>query len=69
MGFSQGAMMSLFTGLRRQVAPRAILAFSGALVAPQTLQANWLTGRRSCWFMAKPMMWCRFRGRTMPRLR
>jgi len=36
-GFSQGAMMSLFTGLRRPVAPRAILAFSGALIAPETL--------------------------------
>jgi phospholipase/carboxylesterase len=37
MGFSQGAMMSLFAGLRRAVAPRAILAFSGALVAPDKL--------------------------------
>ena len=35
MGFSQGAMMSLFAGLRRAAAPRAILAFSGALVAPE----------------------------------
>lgn len=40
MGFSQGAMISLFTGLRRVVAPRAILAFSGALIAPETLQAE-----------------------------
>lgn len=32
MGFSQGAMMALHTGLGRQVAPRAILAFSGALL-------------------------------------
>jgi phospholipase/carboxylesterase len=37
MGFSQGAMMALFAGLRREAAPRAILAFSGALVAPQAL--------------------------------
>jgi phospholipase/carboxylesterase len=37
MGFSQGAMTVLFTGLRRPVAPRAILAFSGALIAPETL--------------------------------
>nr|WP_294526628.1 prolyl oligopeptidase family serine peptidase [uncultured Rhodopila sp.] len=37
MGFSQGAMMSLFTGLRHAAAPRAILAFSGALVAPESL--------------------------------
>ena len=40
MGFSQGAMTVLFTGLRRRVAPRAILAFSGALVAPETLAAE-----------------------------
>ncbi len=33
MGFSQGAMMALHVGLRRQVAPRAILAFSGRLIA------------------------------------
>jgi phospholipase/carboxylesterase len=37
MGFSQGAMISLFAGLRHAVAPRAILAFSGALIAPETL--------------------------------
>jgi phospholipase/carboxylesterase len=37
MGFSQGAMTTLFTGLRRPVAPRAILAFSGALIAPNLL--------------------------------
>ncbi len=37
MGFSQGAMTVLFTGLRRTDAPRAILAFSGALIAPATL--------------------------------
>jgi phospholipase/carboxylesterase len=39
MGFSQGAMMALFTGLRRTAAPRAILAFSGALLAPASLPA------------------------------
>ncbi len=37
MGFSQGAMTALFTGLRRAVAPRAILAFSGALLVPESL--------------------------------
>lgn len=37
MGFSQGAMTALFSGLRRAVPPRAILAFSGALIAPETL--------------------------------
>jgi phospholipase/carboxylesterase len=40
MGFSQGAMTVLFTGLRRRVGPRAILAFSGALIAPETLAAE-----------------------------
>jgi len=40
MGFSQGAMTALFTGLRRAKAPRAILAFSGALVAPDSLAAE-----------------------------
>jgi len=36
-GFSQGAMIALFTGLRRATGPRAILGFSGALIAPETL--------------------------------
>jgi phospholipase/carboxylesterase len=40
MGFSQGAMIALFTGLRRPTAPRAILAYSGALIAPETLPAE-----------------------------
>jgi phospholipase/carboxylesterase len=37
MGFSQGAMMVLYAGLYRPAAPRAILAYSGALVAPERL--------------------------------
>jgi phospholipase/carboxylesterase len=40
MGFSQGAMTALFTGLRRADAPRAILAFSGALIEPEALKAE-----------------------------
>lgn len=40
MGFSQGAMISLFTGLRRAAAPRAVLAFSGALIATESLAAE-----------------------------
>jgi phospholipase/carboxylesterase len=36
-GFSQGAMTALFTGLRRAVAPRAVIAYAGDLLAPQTL--------------------------------
>ena len=39
-GFSQGAMMVLFTGLRRAAAPRAILAYSGALVDAAMLAAE-----------------------------
>jgi phospholipase/carboxylesterase len=36
-GFSQGAMMALFTGLRRPIPPRAIIAYSGMLLAPTEL--------------------------------
>jgi phospholipase/carboxylesterase len=44
MGFSQGAMTVLFTGLRRATPPRGILAFSGALMAPEALAAE-ITGK------------------------
>jgi phospholipase/carboxylesterase len=37
MGFSQGAMLVLFSGLRRPTPPRVVLAFSGALLAPGAL--------------------------------
>lgn len=37
MGFSQGAMLALFAGLRGAPAPAAILAYSGALLAPASL--------------------------------
>jgi phospholipase/carboxylesterase len=40
VGFSQGAMMSLFVGLRRAASPAAIVAYSGALVAPQLLRSE-----------------------------
>jgi phospholipase/carboxylesterase len=40
MGFSQGAMTVLFTGLRRPTPPLAILAYSGALLAPETLASE-----------------------------
>ncbi|RAI58635.1 alpha/beta hydrolase [Roseicella frigidaeris] len=43
-GFSQGCMMALYAGLRRAVPPAAILGYSGALVAPETLAAE-ATGR------------------------
>jgi phospholipase/carboxylesterase len=37
VGFSQGAMMALHVGLRRKKKIAGIVAFSGALVAPETL--------------------------------
>lgn len=37
VGFSQGTMMSLYVGLRRQPAPAAIVGFSGMLSAPESL--------------------------------
>jgi phospholipase/carboxylesterase len=40
MGFSQGAMTALFTGLRRDPGPAAILAYAGALLAPEALAAE-----------------------------
>ncbi|HEX9809764.1 MAG TPA: dienelactone hydrolase family protein [Alphaproteobacteria bacterium] len=39
-GFSQGAMAALHAGLRRDAAPAAILALSGALIAPARLAAE-----------------------------
>jgi phospholipase/carboxylesterase len=40
VGFSQGTMMSLHVGLRRAVAPAAIVGFSGALPGPEKLPAE-----------------------------
>jgi phospholipase/carboxylesterase len=40
IGFSQGAMTVLFTGLRRKIAPRAVLAYSGRLIGPELLAAE-----------------------------
>jgi phospholipase/carboxylesterase len=40
MGFSQGAMMALFAGLRRATPPAAILAYSGGVLAPDSLAAE-----------------------------
>ncbi|MFC4168861.1 alpha/beta hydrolase [Teichococcus aestuarii] len=37
MGFSQGAMMALFTGLRRKAAPAGIMAYSGRLIGEELL--------------------------------
>jgi phospholipase/carboxylesterase len=37
VGFSQGTMMALHTGLRRTISPSAILGYSGVLVGPEHL--------------------------------
>jgi phospholipase/carboxylesterase len=39
-GYSQGAMTVLFAGLRRTVAPRAIIAIAGSLIASDRLAAE-----------------------------
>lgn len=39
-GFSQGAMTALHTGLRMAEPPAAILAYSGALLSPESLAAE-----------------------------
>ncbi|WP_270938496.1 alpha/beta hydrolase [Falsiroseomonas oryzae] len=44
MGFSQGAMTALFTGLRRSPPPAAILAYAGRLIGAELLPAE-LRGR------------------------
>ncbi len=40
VGFSQGTMMSLHVGLRRKIAPAAIVGYSGALAGPEKLVAE-----------------------------
>lgn len=45
IGFSQGAMMALHVGLRRQRAPAAIVAYSGALIGPERLSEARARGR------------------------
>jgi phospholipase/carboxylesterase len=40
VGFSQGTMMALHVGLRRQTAPLAIVGYSGLLVEPPQAQAE-----------------------------
>jgi phospholipase/carboxylesterase len=38
VGFSQGTMMALHVGLRREVAPAAIVGYSGLFVVPEKLE-------------------------------
>ncbi|HZL40952.1 MAG TPA: prolyl oligopeptidase family serine peptidase [Pseudolabrys sp.] len=40
VGFSQGTMMALHVGLRRAVAPAAIVGYSGILVAPENIDPD-----------------------------
>ncbi len=40
VGFSQGTMMALHVGLRRAVAPAAIVGYSGMLVIPENVEAD-----------------------------
>ena len=40
VGFSQGTMMALHVGLRRAVAPAAIVGYSGMLVIPEDVEAD-----------------------------
>ena len=40
VGFSQGTMMSLHVGLRRNESPAAIIGYSGALAGPESLGAE-----------------------------
>jgi phospholipase/carboxylesterase len=46
VGFSQGTMMALHTGLRRAQAPAAILGYSGMLVGPEHLSEATARDRR-----------------------
>ena len=40
VGFSQGTMMALHVGLRRAVAPAAIVGYSGMLVMPESVEPD-----------------------------
>jgi phospholipase/carboxylesterase len=40
VGFSQGTMMSLHVGLRRAVAPAAVVGYSGMLVVPEEAELD-----------------------------
>ena len=44
VGFSQGTMMALHTGLRRTVAPAAIVGYSGIFVLPDNAKAEAVAG-------------------------
>jgi phospholipase/carboxylesterase len=48
VGFSQGTMMSLHVGLRRTVAPAAIVGYSGMLVMPENVDVEMFAGEIRC---------------------
>jgi phospholipase/carboxylesterase len=48
VGFSQGTMMSLHVGLRRAVAPAAIVGYSGMLVMPENADPNAFAAEIRC---------------------
>ena len=54
-------MMALHVGLRRAVAPAAIVGYSGMLVLPEDVDPDKfaagdpIAGRRSCWSTASRM--------------
>ncbi len=48
VGFSQGTMMSLHVGLRRAVAPAAIVGYSGMLVMPENADPNAVAAEIRC---------------------
>jgi len=48
VGFSQGTMMSLHVGLRRAVAPAAMVGYSGMLVMPENADPNAFAAEIRC---------------------
>ena len=48
LGFSQGSMLSLYVGLRRENSIAGVLAYSGALIAPQLLKSETKSSPEIC---------------------
>ena len=69
MGFSQGAMTALFTGLRR-ASRRALSWRSPARWShPRAWPRNSPIARQCCWCTGRRTMWCRCSARATPRWR
>jgi len=58
IGFSQGAMMSLYVGLRRQHPLGGIIGYSGMLVGAELLEDEIKSRPRFFWSMAMRTPWC-----------